>query len=105
MLRYMDATPGTGGIIRKNQIYFVKKALDIFVVSLRWQSPVTKARYKEILRILQAVERYHIQNRLLDKIYFRPWRKHPTRSILNATLLIYQAVHARRYRKARKKKR
>ena len=75
MIHHLDSQIHQNPTILANQIHFIDKALNIYVISLRWQRKITEQNYPEIFNVIDAVDRYHIQNRILNKPYFRPWRK------------------------------
>ena len=86
MIHHLDRQFHQNPTIQANQIHFIDKALNIYVISLRWQRKITEQDYPEIFNVIDAVDRYHIQNRILNKPYFRLWRKLKTRKVLNLTL-------------------
>lgn len=99
MIHHLDSQIHQNPTILANQIHFIDKALNIYVISLRWQRKITEQNYPEIFNVIDAVDRYHIQNRILNKPYFRPWRKLKTRKVLNLTLTLYRWAHIRKFRK------
>lgn len=99
MVHHLDSQIHQNPTILANQIHFIDKALNIYVISLRWQRKITEQNYPEIFNVIDAVDRYHIQNRILNKPYFRPWRKLKTRKVLNLTLTLYRWAHIRKFRK------
>ncbi len=98
MFHHLDSQIRQDPTILANQIHFIDKALNIYAVSLRWQRKITERDYPEIFNVIDSVNRYNIRNRILDKPYFRPWRKLKTRRVLNLTIAIYRWVHARKFR-------
>lgn len=99
MTRHLDACPPKNPTLLANQTYFIDKALNIYAVSLRWQKGITEETYPAVREVIDAVDRHHIRNRVLDKPYLRIWRTWKTRGVLNLTLRIYQWVHCRKMRR------
>ncbi len=98
MIQHLDSQNHPNPTILANQIYFINKALDIYITSLRWQKHITEQEYQTIFSIIDAVDRYHIPNRILNKSYFRLWRRLKTLKALNFTLTIYRWVHFRKFK-------
>ena len=99
MFRHLDSQEQHKPGILANQAYFIDKALNIYVISLRWQRSITEQTYPELLYIMESIDRYHIRNRILDKPYFWLWRTLKSLRALNLTLAAYRRAHIRKFKK------
>lgn len=99
MLDHMEYSTEANPIAVSNQKFFISKALIIYSVSLRMQKNISRKDYKDILRIIKGVSQFNIHERILDKVYMRPWTMTHSRIILNITVTLYRMIHKHRLRK------
>ncbi len=50
MIHHLDSQIHQNPTILANQIHFIDKALNIYVISLRWQRKITEQNYPEIFQ-------------------------------------------------------
>lgn len=82
-------------VIRKNQMYFILKAMGFFSGCFFHRNDLTEKEYDDVLPILLFLEKHHIPNRLYEKRYFRLFRKRKSRKILNFCLRAFTMAHQR----------
>ncbi len=95
-LDYMKSCGPIDEITRRNQHYFTKEAVDIFLASLRIQQHIPAEDYPTILGILNDIEYLDIRSKIYKKFYFKLWRRLKAYRTLKLTVNLYQKVHRRR---------
>lgn len=95
-LDYMKNCRNLDEITLRNQHYFTKEAVDIFLASLRIQEQIAPEDYPAILGILNDIQQLNIRSKLYNKFYFKLWRRFKARRTLALTVRLYQRIHRRR---------
>lgn len=94
VLDYMDKSfSDNSEITVSNQRYFLSEIYNMFINSIRWHDLFSEEEYSVVENIINRAEKYGTESRLMNKFYFKLYKKIRKRLVLNMIIGFYQNIH------------
>src|SRR5574344_2249605 len=93
MCSHLQAHQSADEYVLQAQLHFMNDIIGFILLSMKQRWHVNRKVGEELIELIPCWKKYHMDNRLFHKYYFRLWWKYPSRRMLNFCLALFHITH------------